>query len=132
VTGHPDHQALWRWATAAWVATGRTARLLCATTTERFADEHADLHESFDVFFDPALPVRRAEDELALIVQPGDDVLDQKLAALRAQASQTSALVEGFGEDRYRCWFGRETFVDGARFVEPARPADDRGTAIAA
>ena len=53
--------------------------------------------------------------------------LDQKLAALRAQASQTSALVEAFGEDRYRGWFGRETFVDGARFVDHALalPASD-------
>ena len=118
LTGHPDHQALWRWATAAWVATGRKARLLCSTTTERFADEHADLHDRFSVFLEPGLPVRTDEADLAVTVEPGDAVLDQKLAALRAQASQTSALVEGFGEDRYRGWFGRETFVDGARFVE--------------
>jgi LmbE family N-acetylglucosaminyl deacetylase len=120
MTGHPDHQALWRWATSAWVATGRQARLLCATTTDRWADEHADLHDAFDVFMDPALPVRTAEDDLALVVRPDDAVLDQKLAALRAQASQTTVLVEGFGEDRYRGWFGRETFVDGSRFVEQA------------
>jgi LmbE family N-acetylglucosaminyl deacetylase len=115
VTGHPDHQALWRWVTAAWIATGREARLLCATTTERFAAEHADLHDRFDVFLDPDLPVRTAEDDVALSVEPAPAVLDQKLAALRAQASQTAALVEAFGEERYRRWFARETFTDGAR-----------------
>ena len=50
---------------------------------------------------------------------PDDDVLDQKLAALRAQASQTSALVEAFGEATYRTWYGRETFTDGARHLAP-------------
>lgn len=114
MTGHPDHQALWRWATAAWVATGRQARLLCATATERFAREHADLHDRFDVFLDPELPVRTPEVDLALVVEPDDEVLDQKLAALRAQASQTATLVDAFGEDRYRSWFARETFTDGA------------------
>jgi LmbE family N-acetylglucosaminyl deacetylase len=114
ITGHPDHRAVWRWATAAWDATGRQARLLCATTTARFADDHADLHHRFDVFLDPDLPLRTAEDDLALVVEPGDDVLDQKLAALRAQATQTTALVEAFGEDVYRTWFARETFTDGA------------------
>ena len=132
LTGHPDHQAVWRWATAAWVATGRQARLLCSTTTARFANEHADLHDAFDVFDDPALPVRTAEDDLALEVQPGDDVLDQKLVALRAQASQTWGLVEGFGEDRYRRWFGRETFVNGARFVEAAMAGTGVGQLLAA
>lgn len=122
VTGHPDHRALWRWATAAWGATGRRAQLLCATTTERFVDEHADLHDRFRVFLDDELPVRTRETDLAVAVEPDDVVLDQKLAALRAQASQTWGLVDAFGEDRYRGWFGRETFVDGARFVASATP----------
>ena len=122
LTGHPDHCTVWRWATEAWFATGRRARLLCTTTTERFADDHADLHEEFDVFLDPALPVRTSEADLAVTIEPDDEVLDQKFAALRAQASQTSGLVAGFGEDRYRTWFGRETFVDGARAAAAAVP----------
>jgi len=120
MTGHPDHRAMWRWATAAWLATGRQARLLLATTTEQFADEHADLHDRFDVFLDPELPVRTPQDDLALTVEPDGEVLDQKLAALRAQASQTAGLVDGFGEDRFRTWFAQETFVDGARALEAA------------
>jgi LmbE family N-acetylglucosaminyl deacetylase len=120
LTGHSDHRTLWGWAATAWEATDRQARLLCATTTDRWVDDHADLHDEFGVFMDSAPPVRTAEEDLALVVQPGAAVLDQKLAALRAQASQTWGLVDGFGEDRFRCWFGRENFVDGARFLGAA------------
>ena len=122
MTGHPDHQALWRWATAAWVATGRQARLLLATTTERFARDHADLHDRFDVFLVPGLPVRTPEEDLAVSIEPSDEVLDQKLAARRAQASQTAGLAQAFGEDRYRSWFARETFTDGAALTLRPRP----------
>ena len=55
-------------------------------------------------------------------VEPPDDVLDQKLAALRAQASQTAGLIEAFGEHRYRTWFARETFTDGALVARRHRP----------
>jgi LmbE family N-acetylglucosaminyl deacetylase len=120
MTGHPDHSAIWRWATTAWIQTGRRARLLCATTTDRFAEANADLHDLVDVFPGVGLPLRTPEPHLALAVEPSEDVLDQKLAALRAQASQTTAVVELFGEDRYRAWYGRETFTDGARHVVPS------------
>lgn len=126
MTGHPDHQALWRWTTAAWVATGRQARLLLATTTERFARDHADLHDRFDVFLAPGLPVRTPEVDLAAAVEPAEDVLDQKLAALRAQASQTAGLIEAFGEHRYRTWFARETFTDGKAVLTDRTGPDSR------
>jgi LmbE family N-acetylglucosaminyl deacetylase len=115
ITRHPDHVAVGRWTTAAWVATGRHARLLHATTTERFAREFADLHEQQGVFLEPGLPLRTPECDLALAVEPAAELLEQKLAALRAQASQTAALEAAFGPERYRQWFARETFVDGAR-----------------
>lgn len=111
MTGHADHVAVGGWATEAWLATGRSARLLHATTTARFADANADLHDRFDVFLAPGLPLRTPEDDLAVAVEPDDEVLDQKLACLRAQATQTAALVAAWGEDRYRRWFARETFV---------------------
>ncbi len=126
MTGHPDHQALWRWTTAAWVATGRETRLLLATTTELFARDHADLHDRFDVFLAPGLPVRTPEVDLAAAVEPAEDVLDQKLAALRAQASQTAGLIEAFGEHRYRRWFARETFTDGEAVLSEHTAVDRR------
>ena len=130
MTGHPDHRALWRWTTAAWVATGRQARLLLATTTDRFAREHADLHDRFGVFLEPALPVRTPEVDLAVSIEPPEEVLDQKLAALRAQASQTSGLIEAFGEARYRTWFARETFTDGAPVLRRHRHRDLRAELV--
>ena len=52
-----------------------------------------DLHDRFGVFLEPALPVRTPEVDLAVSIEPPEEVLDQKLAALRAQASQTSGLI---------------------------------------
>ena len=43
-----------------------------------------------------------------------DDVekrADRKIVALRAQASQTTALIAALGEERVRDWWSTETFV---------------------
>ncbi len=37
--------------------------------------------------------------------------LDVKLAALQAHASQTTALIDAIGLDRYRRWIAREPMV---------------------
>ncbi|HZA78770.1 MAG TPA: hypothetical protein VE623_20525 [Acidimicrobiales bacterium] len=46
MTGHPDHRALAAWVADPWRRAGRRARLLQATTTDRFATEFADVHEA--------------------------------------------------------------------------------------
>ena len=116
LTGHPDHRAVSRWVTRAWDLAGKPGRLLHATTTDEYSDEFAPEHDRFDVFMDDGLPLRTPTEALALTVAPDDEVLDQKLAALRAQATQTTSLIEAFGEDRYRAWVARETFVDAVAF----------------
>jgi hypothetical protein len=40
-----------------------------------------------------------------------EELQDLKLAALRAQATQTQGLVAAIGEDRFRAWWREETFV---------------------
>jgi hypothetical protein len=37
-------------------------------------------------------------------------LLDRKMAALRAQASQTAPLIEAVGETTYRTWWSSEAF----------------------
>ncbi len=120
MTGHPDHQAVAGWVAAAWHRArdaGSTARLLQATTTARFATEFADLHARLPVF-GPGLPLRTADDDLALRVVLDGELLDRKMAALRAQATQVGPLLAVAGEDRFRCWWREETFVAAA----PAPP----------
>ncbi len=113
MTGHPDHVAVSRWATEAWQRSGRTGRLLYATTTDAFADEFAHLHEQFSVF-GPGLPLRTFEEDLALTVRVGGRHLDTKMAALHAHASQTSALFDAIGPETSRAWWRDETFVDAS------------------
>lgn len=108
MTGHPDHQTVSAWTLAAWRQT-RRGRLLQATTTESFALEHADLHQRIPVF-GPGLPLRTAAEEVALAVALDDDLLDRKLAALRAQATQVGPLVSAMGEQAFRSWWRTETF----------------------
>lgn len=117
MTGHPDHQTVSAWTTTAWEQTGR-GRLLHATTTDAFAEEHADLHARIPVF-GPGLPLRTPAAEVALAVDLDEELLDTKLAALRAQATQVGPLLPLIGEQAFRCWWRRETF----RAPDPTRAA---------
>jgi flavin-dependent dehydrogenase len=51
-----------------------------------------------------------------------DELQDLKLAALRAQATQTHGLMAAIGEDRFRAWWREETFVAADR--HPSRRTD--------
>lgn len=121
MTGHPDHRAVAGWVDDAWRRSGRRARLLQATTTDRFAAEFADLHAAVPVF-GPGLPRRTPEADVALAVRLDAELQDRKLAALRAQATQTHGLMAAVGEDRFRAWWRTETFV--AAGDRPPRRAD--------
>jgi len=111
MTGHADHRAVSAWTTAAHALAVPAARLLYATTTAAFADRWQDLHARFDIFLDPALPLRTPDDQIVLEVTLDGDLADRKHLALRAQASQTDGLISALGEDRFRAWCARETFT---------------------
>lgn len=125
MTGHRDHRAVGRWTTAAWERAGRAGRLLHATHSTSFMTEFADVHERFDVF-GPGGCTGTPDHELAVRIVPRGEVLERKLAALRAHASQTGPLIEAMGEARYREWLGEECFVDAALSGDGAR-SPDRG-----
>jgi LmbE family N-acetylglucosaminyl deacetylase len=110
MTGHPDHRTISEWTTAAWLRAGASGRLLYATTTDRFADEFADLHRTVPVF-GPGLPLRTPLGSLALRVELDDELQDVKLAALRAQATQVGPVLAAVGEDRFRSWWRTESFT---------------------
>jgi LmbE family N-acetylglucosaminyl deacetylase len=90
-TGHADHRAVSAWVTAA----------LPPRSTPQ-----------------PGLPVTRPEADLAVLLHLNGGLLDTKIRALRAHASQTSALEAAIGPDTYRDWVATECFVD-------ADPADE-------
>jgi LmbE family N-acetylglucosaminyl deacetylase len=112
ITGHPDHQAVSRWTTAAFeLAAAPGARLLYSAVSDRHARRWADFHRDADVYLD-GYPVTVPLDELALDLVLDGEVLDRKVAALREQRTQTDGIVAIMGLRRYRKWVDEETFVD--------------------
>jgi LmbE family N-acetylglucosaminyl deacetylase len=109
-TGHDDHRAVSGWVDAALAGHGRAVRLLHPTVTSAFTARFGVLNDRFAVF-GPGLPTTRTEDELTLQLRLAEDVLDRKVAALRAQASQIGPLHDAVGEDTFRSWWGTESFV---------------------
>jgi len=125
ITGHPDHIAVGRWATEAADRIGVTT-VLHATTTASWAERFAEVHRRFSVF-GPDGPPETPEPELALALDLSSHLLDRKIAALRAQASQTAELREQMGESTYRRWWASECFVAPSRDGERLQRAASRG-----
>lgn len=105
-TGHPDHQAVSAWTDRA--LEGYAALLLHAVAREGVVDE--GLNEEFGVY-ELGRPRVCADDELALLLELEGTALDRKVTALLRQASQTGALVDAVGLDRFRAWVASEAFA---------------------
>jgi LmbE family N-acetylglucosaminyl deacetylase len=120
MTGHPDHRAVSRWATEAWAATRPSADLWYATLTPSFHRTWGDLNDRIGLFADQPDPPCTAEIDLARQLWLTDDLMERKLAALAAHASQTRPLAELVGAATYREWWRAESFrrpdpvLDGA------------------
>ena len=122
MTGHADHRTVSEWATVAWEATGRTARLWYATLTPEFHREWGALNADVGLWFDGSAPPSDPVADLAQLVRCDGELAGRKFAALAAHASQTSGLIALVGAERYRQWWSTEYFVD-ARTRLDRRPA---------
>ena len=120
MTGHPDHRAVSAWTTDAWAADGRRARLWYATVTPDFHARWGEVNDELGVW-SPGPPPSTARDELATELHLDGDLLDRKLAALRAHRSQTSSIEAALGEARFRQWWAVESFRPAA--IEARRAA---------
>ena len=124
MTGHADHRTVCAWTTAA-VRQGepaRAPRLLYAAKTDSWCDRFDAVHHAVEVF-PPGLPPRFSVDEVAFDVVLPDDVLDRKIAALRAHASQVTPLITAIGEKEFRIWTANECFRPA---MPSAGPVEDR------
>lgn len=110
MTGHPDHQAVSAWTTAAWQARAATGRLLHATLTPGFHATWGSLNERLGIWMSGHGPSTPPQD-LALLVECSGAQRDRKLVALRAHASQTAQLVEEVGAEEFGRWWATEAFV---------------------
>jgi len=107
-TGHPDHIAVHRWTVEAVRRTG-IGTLHVVANTQQWLDDHlAQWTELGAIVGDP--PVAWTG-PLSIDVALSTELLDRKLAALAAQASQTEALRAIVGEERYREFIRIERFA---------------------
>ena len=115
MTGHVDHRTVSAWTTSAvcQIEPPLAPRLLCAAKTAPWRDRFDALHRSLRLF-PPGLPPRVSVGDVVFDLDIPDDLLDRKVAALRAQASQVAPLVDLFGEECFRAWVANECFRPAA------------------
>ena len=110
MTGHPDHRAVSRWTTDAWASTCPTADLWYATLSHGFHQMWGGLNDQIGLWVEQPDPPSTAPGALARALELTDDLLDCKMAALEAHASQTTPLIELVGRPTYRRWWSAEFF----------------------
>ena len=110
MTGHDDHRAASRWATAAFAQVGRPgARLAYATHTPEWVSRFREPLDRFNVFMGSEPPMTpRAQ--LLVELQLEGDLLATKLDAIRSMTSQVEPLVAGLGEVFFREGMVEEAF----------------------
>jgi LmbE family N-acetylglucosaminyl deacetylase len=109
MTGHPDHIAVHQWTTDAWRAAGARARLLYATVTPEFHERWGAVNDALGLW-EGDVPCTPA-DRIAVSVD-SRPVLDRKVAALHAHASQVGPIIAALGADAFREWWATETFAE--------------------
>lgn len=111
LTGHTDHRAVSRWATDARNLVRPEADLWYSTVTAEFHDTWGPVNEQAQFFYpdQPDTP-RTPITDLVHHGSLSDDLLDLKFAALAAHRTQTGALIDRIGADRYREWWRTEAF----------------------
>jgi LmbE family N-acetylglucosaminyl deacetylase len=111
MTDHPDHKAACAWTTDAFERSAPPgARLYYATTTPEWAREWLPRMEPFNVFMGPGVPPITEHNELAIDLELPDELLDLKLAAIRAHESQIEGMMAVIGADGFRRFMRSEYF----------------------
>jgi LmbE family N-acetylglucosaminyl deacetylase len=121
-TFHPDHVAVHHWVTDAWERLGRPARLLYATATHEHLARFGEAYERVGVYMTDQRPTGVARDDLALHLRLDGSLLDRKLTALRAIATQTGDLLAVVGLQAYTAQIAEEAFTDAAAGLTRPRP----------
>ena len=108
-TGHPDHRAVARWTELAVARTRPRPQLLQAVTTASRLDAGRDVERCLRRLR-LGLSADRRRGRPGPAARLDGNELDRKVAALRAQHSQTAALSTPIGVDRFARWVRVESF----------------------
>jgi LmbE family N-acetylglucosaminyl deacetylase len=112
MTYHPDHIAVHRWVTSAWHERGRPGRLLYAAPTVEHLARFGARYEEWNMYMSDERPTGVPEADAALHLGLDGLLLDRKLTALRALATQTSGIIDLIGPEVYATQVAEECFVD--------------------
>lgn len=122
-TGHPDHKTLSAWVTAAARLWNRPrARVLHAAVPAEWENTLVPRLDEFD-FFWPGHPAGYSRADVTFRLD--DELIDAKVDALRAHASQMGCLFDAYGEDFMRELAATEHYRFGPRPAFRARVARD-------
>lgn len=113
MTGHPDHQAISRWAGLACEKTGNKAKLYHSILTRDQLEAIRPIDERFNFFFNVDKPKTCDDQDCVVRFELDDDLFECKLSCLRAMPSQYEAVMLEFG-DSLRPSLGAEAFIDAA------------------
>ena len=109
-TFHPDHIAVGAWTHAAWERRGCRPRLLEAAMSAEHHRRFAAQLEEWDVYMTDERPT--PVEAPAFRVWATGDLLDRKVTALAAMASQTAASIALLGHDLFAEVVAEECFVE--------------------
>src|SRR6266536_2557506 len=98
LTGHTDHQAVSAWTTAAFRRWANPeATLYYAATTPEWSADYRPKFAAVNAFYGAEYPIVVPAGQLAIDFALEPSLLDQKAAALAAQASQMVGVLRVFG-----------------------------------
>ncbi|HEX2240058.1 MAG TPA: PIG-L family deacetylase [Actinomycetota bacterium] len=112
-TGHSDHKVLSGWVSSAvrlWDCS--RVRVLHPLVPHSWNDTVVHRLNEFDFFWPGQVQFSDRND---LTVRLDDELLEAKIDALKAHASQMEPLFEAYGEDFFRSIFSTEVFRPGVR-----------------
>ena len=110
MTGHDDHRAVCRWATAAFDAVAPDGSALAyATNSPEWLAEFREPLDKFNVFMGAEPPCTPRDEQLFSLLLEGEH-LETKLAAISSMTSQVEPLIAGLGEDFFRRGLVEESF----------------------
>jgi LmbE family N-acetylglucosaminyl deacetylase len=122
-TGHLDHKAVSAWVSTAMRLWDRPrARVLHAVVPRTWKETVVNRLNEFD-FFKPGHP--EFSDVNDISVHLDNELVGEKVEALRAHESQMEPLFEAYGEDFFRSILSTEVFRSGVRSNFPSMVLQD-------
>lgn len=95
ITGHEDHKTICKWTELALEKLGKNVMILHAyQSREKYEEAGRELDQKFDIFFNTQDPNLVSEKDVDVLIELERELLDCKIACMKAHASQTEEMFE--------------------------------------